>query len=60
MSEKNPYFGATFAERKAARLGKSQETPPEPVEKAIDAETEQVEDKSVTPEKTARKTAKKS
>jgi hypothetical protein len=60
MSEKNPYFGATFAERKAARLA-AEGKPAKTSAKQVDEDTEQVEDKAVTAEKTTRKrTAKKS
>lgn len=48
--EGNPYFGATFAERKAARLGAEK-----PKAKAVDAETDEVEDKAVAPKKAAKK-----
>lgn len=41
--EGNPYFGATFAERKAARLG----TSAEPDAKAVAADEAEVEDKAV-------------
>jgi hypothetical protein len=58
MSEGNPYFGATFAERKAARLGASAKPAAEP--KAIKADEVEVEDKAVTPKKPARTTEKKS
>lgn len=52
MTEKNPFYGATFAERQAAREATGT--------KAVDAdETEQVENKAVAPKKTTRKTAKK-
>lgn len=54
MSEKNPYFGATFAERKAARLATEK-----PKVKQVDAETEEVEDKAITSAQTKKRTAKK-
>lgn len=60
MSEKNPYFGATFAERKAARLaaeGKPAQS--KTSAKQVDEDSEQVEDKAVTAEKTTRKRAAK-
>lgn len=47
-------FGSTFAERKAAR--EAQEAEAEV--KAVDAETEEVEDKAVAPKKTASKRRK--
>lgn len=56
MTEKNPFFGATFAERKAARLDAGAPAPvAEPDTKVVDAEAEQVEDKAVAPKKTTRK-----
>lgn len=59
MSEMNPIFGATFAERKAARL--AAEKPSAKVEpKAVDAESADVEDKAVAKKTTTRKRAKKS
>ena len=52
MPEKDPaYFGATFAERRAARLAAEGK----PAAKAIDNETEQAEDKAVGPKKASRK-----
>lgn len=45
-------FGSTFAERKAAREAQEAEV------KAVDAETEEVEDKAVAPKKTASKRRK--
>lgn len=55
MTNKNPFFGATFAERKAIR-----EAAENPAAKAVDAdESEQVENKSVAPKRATRKTAKK-
>lgn len=74
MSAKNPFFGATFAERKAARLGSEKGTPQAapaedasesaPVgataaEKAVDAESEQVEDKAVARASTKKRPARK-
>lgn len=54
MAEKNPYFGATFAERKAARLGI--EPTEEPTEaKAVDGQDDTVEDKAVAHKATSRK-----
>lgn len=53
MSEKNPFHGATFAERKALRGGG-------PQTKAVEAdEADDVENKAVAPKKTARKTTRK-
>jgi len=52
--EGNPYFGATFAERKAARLG----TDSKPSSKQVDAETDEVEDKAITKAATKRPTKK--
>lgn len=58
MSEKNPFFGATFAERKAARL--AAETKPVEVEpKQVDAESDEVEDKAMRPTETKRRTSRK-
>ena len=52
MSEKNPYFGATFAERKAIR--EAAEKKASANTKAVDAD--EVEDKAVAPKKAAKKT----
>lgn len=52
MSERNPFFGATFAERKALREDK-------PTTKAVDAEASEVEDKAVSSASTKKRTAKK-
>lgn len=62
MTEKNPYFASTFAERKAIRLGKQpkQESSDDAETKQVDAETDKVEDKAVASKKATRKrTAKK-
>ena len=45
MRNGNPFFGATFAERKAARLGDAKPAKA----KAVDADESAVEDKSVGP-----------
>lgn len=56
MPEKNPFFGATFAERKAIREAADKGAPKA---KAVDSETEQVEDKAVTAKRATRKRAAK-
>lgn len=53
MTEKNPFFGATFAERKAAREAAEAEA------KSVDSDAEQVEDKAMAPKKATRKRASK-
>lgn len=53
MPEKNPFFGATFAERKAAR--EAAEKAAQPKTKAVDAETDEVEDKAVARKSTRAK-----
>lgn len=58
MSEKNPYFGSTFAERKAIR--EKSEGKPAAEAKQVDDESAEVEDKAVAKKATTRKTAKKS
>lgn len=55
----NPYFGATFAERKAARLAAEKGEKPKPAEKAVDAEDKGVEDKAVTASETKKRTTRK-
>jgi hypothetical protein len=69
MVEKNPFFGATFAERKAARLA-SEKGPEVKVDdlpdrtrvepKQVDKDAEEVEDKAVTSSQSKRTTRKKS
>lgn len=56
MVEKNPFFGATFAERKAARLAAEK-----PVEttKQVEDEAGDVENKAIAPAKATRKRATK-
>lgn len=54
MTEKNPFFGATFAERKAAREQAEQPSPGE-LEKAVTPEADEVEDKAVAPKRTRKK-----
>lgn len=54
MTEKNPFFGATFAERKAARESEDPQVEP----KQVDAGG--AEDKSVQPAETKRVNRKKS
>ena len=58
MTEKNPYFGATFAERKAARLAAEGKPVVEP--KQVDDDSEQVEDKAVKASEAKRTVRKKS
>ena len=62
MSETNPFYGATFAERKAIRIGRQAKPAPKPepdeaaVEpKQVDAEAEKVEDKAVKPKRARKK-----
>lgn len=66
MVEKNPFFGATFAERKAARLAsergsevKAEDLPDrtrvEP--KQIDKDVAEVEDKAVTSSRAKKRSA---
>lgn len=55
MPESNPFFGATFAERKAVREGKPAVEP-----KQVDPESVEVEDKAMKPSETKRPTRKKS
>ena len=52
MPDNNPFFGATFAERKALREGKTST-------KQIDAEADEVEDKAVKRATTKRATKQK-
>lgn len=59
MSEKNPFFGATFAERKAARLAAEGESP-EVEPKQVDSDADAVEDKAVSRKRaTSKRTSKK-
>lgn len=51
MVEKNPFLGATFAERKALREDEPQVEP-----KQIDADADLVEDKAIRPAQSKRKT----
>jgi hypothetical protein len=57
MSEGNPYFGATFAERKAARLAAEGAAPAET--KQVDDDSDEVEDKAVKSASTKKRAAKK-
>lgn len=50
MPEKNPFFGATFAERKAIREAAAEG-------KAVDDETDEVENKSIARKSAAKKKA---
>lgn len=67
MTEKNPFFGATFAERKAIRLGtappKAEAAEPDKGAQAeakqVDDESAGVEDKQVTKKATSRKSTRK-
>lgn len=54
MSEKNPFFGATFAERKAAR-----EAGDKADVKQVDADVAEVEDKAVGSSETKKRSARK-
>jgi len=58
MSGKNPFRGATFAERKAARLAAEGKPVVEP--KQVDEDSEQVEDKAIKASESKRRTPKKS
>lgn len=58
MTEKNPFFGATFAERKASREAAEKAVETDET-KAVDSESKQVEDKAMSPAKTTRKRATK-
>lgn len=58
MSKGNPYFGATFAERKAARLAADGDSQAET--KQVDDESPEVEDKAIAKRATSRKSARKS
>lgn len=51
--EKNPFFGSTFAERKAIR--EAAENADDKEAKAVHVDSDEVEDKAVSPKKTARK-----
>lgn len=55
MSDKNPFYGETFAERKALRKAAEK-----PVVKQVDDETGAVEDKAMKPAQTKRPARKKS
>ena len=55
---KNPHYGATFAERKAIREGRTTEQPAEDAE-AKQVESAEVEDKAVKPAETKRPRARK-
>lgn len=55
MPEHNPFFGATFAERKAVREGK-----PIANLKQVDPDGVEVEDKAIKPSETKRPARKKS
>lgn len=57
MPEKNPFYGATFAERKAARL--KAEGKPADDAKAVSAEDGEVEDKAVGAAQTKKRPARR-
>lgn len=57
MADQNPFYGATFAERKAARL--SAEKKPASDAKAVDATEEAVEDKAVTSAQTKKRATRR-
>lgn len=62
MTEKNPYFASTFAERKAireAREGNAEKAPETDV-KQVDNDEAAVENKAVKPAETKRPARKKS
>lgn len=56
MSEKNPFYGATFAERKAIREA-AEEPQVEP--KQVSKEADEVEDKAIGSAQTKKRPARK-
>lgn len=56
MSDSNPFYGSTFAERQALRGGGGRKVEP----KQVDEDSEQVEDKAVKASEARRTTRKKS
>lgn len=57
MVEKNPFYGGTFAERKAIRDGQAEAPVVEP--KQVDKDADEVEDKAVTSSRTKKRTTRK-
>lgn len=59
MPEKNPFYGATFAERKAIREAAEKDAPADAEAKQVDAEADAVEDKAVRSSETKKRTPRK-